>query len=220
VVRRRRARHARVVFGTGGSVPAVHEVMPPGVTSGTPDVQPPGLVVANSSSSPGVVAYDTTGWPTDSDNGPAAKALGHTHVPGPVVRSVIPPVGRDHNAVWANCGVYDEPLPNERAVHNLEHGAVWITYQPSLPASEVSELLAFAGRQSVVADTGSRYVDLSPYPGLASPIVISSWGFQLRVSSPSDPRLQRFVDAFRANSHYTPEYAGPCTGGVGRPLSS
>jgi hypothetical protein len=101
--------------------------MPPGVTSGTPDVQPPGLVVANSSSSPGVVAYDTTGWPTDSDNGPAAKALGHTHVPGPVVRSVIPPVGRDHNAVWANCGVYDEPLPNERAVHNLEHGAVWIT---------------------------------------------------------------------------------------------
>jgi hypothetical protein len=105
-------------------------------------------------------------------------------------------------------------------VHNLEHGAVWITYQPSLPASEVSELLAFAGRQSVVADTGSRYVDLSPYPGLASPIVISSWGFQLRVSSPSDPRLQRFVDAFRANSHYTPEYGGPCTGGVGRPLSS
>jgi hypothetical protein len=52
--------------------------MPPGVASGTPDVQPPGLVVANSSSSPGVVAYDTTGGPTDSDNGPAAKALGHT----------------------------------------------------------------------------------------------------------------------------------------------
>jgi hypothetical protein len=127
---------------------------------------------------------------------------------------------RSCNAVWANCGVYNEPLPNERAVHNLEHGAVWITYQPNLQASEVSELTAFVERQGVVANTGSRYIDLSPYPGITSPIVISSWGFQLRVSSPSDPRLQRFVDAFRVNSRYTPEYGAPCTGGLGTPLSS
>ena len=28
----------------------------------------------------------------------------------------------------------------------------------------------------------SRYMDLTPYPGLPAPIVISSWGFQLKVS--------------------------------------
>jgi hypothetical protein len=39
-----------------------------------------------------------------------------------------------------NCGVYDQPVPKERAVHNLEHGAVWITYSPSLPSSQVSQL--------------------------------------------------------------------------------
>jgi len=192
--------------------------MPPGVASGTSDVQPPALEVANTSGINGVVAYDTTGWPTASHNGPAAQALGHNHFPGPVTYSVSPPVGGDHNAVWANCGVYDQPLPSERAVHDLEHGAVWITYQPSLPRAEVAQLRSFEARQSVVDHKGSRYIDLSPYPGLSSPIVISSWGFQLRVSSPSDPRLQSFVDTFRVNANTTPEFGGPCTGGVGTPL--
>ena len=44
------------------------------------------------------------------------------------------------------CGIYDQPVPNERAVHNLEHGAVWIAYQPSLPKAELDELYAFFGR--------------------------------------------------------------------------
>jgi hypothetical protein len=116
-----------------------------------------------------------------------------------------------------NCGVYDEPVPNERAVHDLEHGAVWLTYQPSLPRTDVAQLRSFESRQSTLAG-GSRYVDVSPYPGLTSPIVISSWGFQLRVSSPSDPRLQRFVDTFRASDKYAPEPGGECTGGLGTPL--
>jgi hypothetical protein len=120
-----------------------------------------------------------------------------------------------------NCGVYDQPVPNERAVHNLEHGAVWITYSPSLPSSEVSQLRAFLSRQTVLNPTGaggSRYLDLTPYPGLSSPIVVSSWGFQLRLTSPTDPRLQQFVDKFRASRQYTPEYGGEWTGGVGTPL--
>ena len=137
--------------------------------------------------------------------------------------SVTPPVGGQHNATWMNCGIYDKPVPNERAVHNLEHGAVWITYRPSLPQSEVSQLRAFAEKQTMVPPAegaASRYMDLTPYPGLPSPIVISSWGFQLKVSSPADPRLQQFVDKFRASPKYTPEYGGACTGGVGTPLQT
>jgi hypothetical protein len=239
-VARQRQRHRRLRLGVGVVLVAVGiavaltvtlagggspgdggpsgEVMPPSVASGTPDLQPPALAVANTSGISGVMAYDTTGWPSDSHDGPASEALGHTHVSGPVTYSVTPPVGGDHNAVWMNCGVYSEPVPNERAVHNLEHGAVWITYDPSLPPHEVAALRAFEARQQVVDHTGSRYVDVSPYPGLPSPIVISSWGFQLRVDSSSDPRLQRFVNMFRVSSRYTPEYGGPCTGGVGSPL--
>jgi hypothetical protein len=168
----------------------------------------------------GVVASDTSGWPAASHNGPAARALPHSHVNGPVQYSVTSPMGGDHNATWMNCGIYTQPVPSERAVHNLEHGAVWITYQPSLPQSEVSQLRAFVGKQAKVSPGGapaSRYMDLTPYPGLSLPIVISSWGFQLQVSSPSDPRLQQFIDKFRASPTFTPEYGGECTGGVGTP---
>jgi hypothetical protein len=203
---------------SGGS--ASGEVMPPGV-SGTTTTQPAALTVPNTTGISGVVAYDTTGWPATSHNGPASQALGHNHVTGPVAYSVTPPAGGDHNAAWMNCGVYDQPVPSERAVHNLEHGAVWIAYSPSLPSSEVSQLRSFFARQSVLNPSGggsSRYLDLSPYPGLPSPIVATAWGFQLRLTSPGDPRLQRFVDKFRASQQYTPEYGGECTGGVGTPL--
>ena len=196
------------------------EVMPPGVT-GTATVQSAAHQVPNTSGIPGVVEYVTTGWPQTSHNGPAAQALAHDHVTGPVTYSVTPPVGGQHNATWMNCGIYDKPVPNERAVHNLEHGAVWITYRPSLPQSEVNQLRAFAVKQTMVPSSegaASRYIDLSPYPGLSSPIVISSWGFQLKFSSSADPRLQQFVNKFRASQKYTPEYGGACTGGVGTPL--
>ncbi len=203
---------------TGGGSSA--EVMPPGVTGAT-TTQPAALTVPNTTGIAGVVAYDTTGWPASSHNGPASQALGHAHVTGPVAYSVTPPVGGDHNATWMNCGVYDQPVPSERAVHNMEHGAIWITYSPTLPQSAVSQLRALFSRQTVLNPSGqggSRYLDLTPYPGLPSPIVVTSWGFQLRLTSPSDPRLPEFIDKFRVSSQYTPEYGAPCTGGVGTPL--
>ncbi len=217
---------AIVIVSSGGSHSSGtsgHEVMPAAVGGGTPVVQPAALTVPSTTGIRGVVAYDTTGWPATSHNGPAKQALGHTHVPGPVQYSVTPPVGGDHNATWMNCGVYDKPVPTERAVHNLEHGAVWITYQPSLPQSEVTQLRAFFGRQTAISPAGaskSRYVDLTPYPGLPAPIVASSWGFQLRLTSPTDPRLQQFVNTFRVSQKYTPEYGAPCVGGSGTPLET
>jgi hypothetical protein len=196
------------------------EVIPPAV-SGTTTVQAAAHQVPNTSGIPGVVEYVTTGWPAGSRNGPTAEALSHDHVTGPVTYSVTPPVGGQHNAIWMNCGIYDKPVPSERAVHNLEHGAVWITYQPTLPQSQVNELRAFVEKQTMVSPGGaSRYMDLTPYPGLSSPIVISSWGFQLKVSSTADPRLQQFVNKFRASPAYSPEYGSPCTGGAGTPLQT
>jgi Protein of unknown function (DUF3105) len=198
------------------------EVLPPGV-SGATTTEPPALAVPSTTGISGVVAYDTTGWPVDSHNGPAAQSLPRDHVAGPVKYSVTPPVGGDHNGTWMNCGVYDQPVPSERAVHNLEHGAVWITYSPSLPQSQVSQLRAFFARQAVLSPDGagsSRYIDLTPFPGLPAPIVASAWGFQLRLTSASDPRLQQFVSELRVSQQFTPEFGGPCTGGVGTPLQS
>lgn len=81
--------------------------------------------------------------------------LSRNHVSGKVNYPQTPPVGGNHNAVWLNCGIYTSPVANENAVHSMEHGAVWITYQPTLSAADVTTL------QHAVA--GKSYVVLSPY---------------------------------------------------------
>jgi hypothetical protein len=86
----------------------------------------------------------------------------------------------------------------------MEHGAVWITYQPNLPADQV-DILRKAAQQS--------YVLVSPYPGLPSPVVASAWSNQLKLDSASDPKLDQFVRYFRQGPQ-TPEPGAPCTGGT------
>ncbi len=130
------------------------------------------------------------------------------HVTGRVTYRQTPPAGGNHSSVWLNCGVYAIPVPNENAVHDLEHGAVWITYRPDLPKSEVVKLADFA--------RGQTYLDLSPYPGLSAPVVVSAWGKQLRLTGASDTRLAAFVRKYKQGPQ-TPEPGAPCTGGVGTP---
>jgi len=134
--------------------------------------------------------------------------LARNHVDTTVKYAQTPPVGGNHAPVWLNCGIYDQPVKNENAVHDMEHGAVWITYQPTLATSQISTL------KSQV--TGKTYVDLSPYPGLPAPVVASAWGKQLTLQSASDPRLAQFISAYRQGPQ-TPEPGASCTGGTGTP---
>jgi hypothetical protein len=134
--------------------------------------------------------------------------LSRDHVTGKVNYPQNPPVGGPHNAVWQNCGIYSTPVANENAVHDLEHGAVWITYQPSLSDQQVEQLRALV--------RGHDHALLSPYPGLSSPVVISAWGIQLQVKSASDPRLAAFLSKYEQGPQ-TPEPGAPCSGGTGTP---
>jgi hypothetical protein len=137
--------------------------------------------------------------------------LSRNHVTTPVTYPQNPPVGGDHNPVWLNCGVYDQPVKNENAVHSLEHGAVWITYQPTLPADQVAKLTEAA--------KGQPYVLVSPYPGLPAPVVASAWGNQVKLTSATDPRLEQFIRTFEQGPQ-TPEPGAACVGGTGTPVQS
>lgn len=136
--------------------------------------------------------------------------LARDHVQGAVTYKQTPPAGGPHSAVWQNCGIYASPVPNEDAVHSLEHGAIWITYRPDLPANQVTQLRADV--------TGQPYGLLSPYPGLPAPIVATVWGVQLTVQNASDPQLKAFIAEY-ADGSKAPEPGGECTGGNGTPLS-
>ncbi|MBO1756747.1 DUF3105 domain-containing protein [Allobranchiibius sp. CTAmp26] len=194
----------------------------PSVVTGQTTTQPKPTQVKDDSGIQGVLAWDTSGYPASGTAN--AGTIGHDHVPGPVTYAVTPPVGGPHNATWMNAGIYTKPVSTERAVHNLEHGAIWITYDPKLSAAQVNQLVAFVTKQSLIAEpalqqqgiTGqeNRYIDLTPWTSnsLPSPIVLSAWGHQLRVTSPTDPRMQKFVDTFRNSQKYTPEYGSPVDG--------
>ena len=120
-------------YAASRSSSATAEAIPPGVGGGTPLVQPAALVVPNTSGIGGVVAYDTAGRPAASRNGPAARALPHRHVNGPVQYSVTPPVGGDHNATWMNCGIYTQPVPSRYPVS--ARCTTWSTARSGSPTS-------------------------------------------------------------------------------------
>jgi hypothetical protein len=132
--------------------------------------------------------------------------LSQNHVEGDVSYPQSPPVGGDHNPVWLNCGTYREEVPVTNVVHSLEHGAVWLSYQPGASSDVVSQLEEFA--------SGNDYVVVSPYEGQESPVVATAWGLQLPLESADDPRLQAFVDKY-AQGPQTPEPGAACYGGVG-----
>ena len=133
---------------------------------------------------------------------------GNDHVDTDVVYPQSPPVGGNHSARWQTCGFYTEPVKNENAVHSLEHGAVWITFDPGLPADEITKLGALAKGQS--------HVLVSPYPGNPAPVVASAWGLQMKFGRSVDPGIAAFVKAYQ-NGPQTPEPGATCAKGVGTP---
>ncbi|OLR91250.1 DUF3105 domain-containing protein [Actinokineospora bangkokensis] len=116
-----------------------------------------------------------------------------------------PAFGGPHDATWADCQgtVYPNPVRTENMVHGLEHGAVWIAYNPDQVKGADLDLL----RSKV---ENQSYMMMSPYPGLDKPISLQSWGHQLKLDSATDERVDQFIRSLRTNTYLTPEPGGSC----------
>lgn len=159
------------------------------------------ILVSNSSSTGGTAVGDIEG--VVGFGRPSQE-----HVSGTVNYPQNPPVGGPHAGAWQNCGIYDQPVGKENAVHSMEHGAVWLTYQPDLPAPSIEQLRQLA--------RGRTFVLLAPYPGLPSAVVASAWGVQLKVDTVNDPRLAQFITKYMQGPQ-TPELGASCFGALGTP---
>ena len=157
-----------------------------------------------------LVAKRDNGASTTAGYGRVATfgGLSRNHTDSAVHYDQNPPVGGAHKPVWQNCGYYARPIHNENAVHSMEHGAVWITYQPSLPKDQVDKLAAIA--------RSGTFVLVSPYPGLPAPVIASAWGVQEWFHSAGDSGLSDFVAKYRQGPQ-TPEPGAACAGGTGTP---
>ena len=141
----------------------------------------------------------------------AYNNLPRDHSEAPQQYAQTPPAGGVHSSVPQNCGIYDQPVRNENAVHSLEHGAVWLAYRPDLPAAAVQSMRSLA--------RGHDHVLLAPYPNLPHAVVATAWGLQLPVEDASDPRLALFVTRYE-NGPQTPELNATCSGGTGTPIAN
>jgi hypothetical protein len=133
---------------------------------------------------------------------------GGDHTTDAVTYAQTPPAGGPHDPTWDDCGAYDAPVRNENAVHDLEHGTVWVTYRPDLDTTDVNFL------QSRLETLKSGKWMLSPYPDLPAPVVVTVWNAQLDLTGPHDPRLPIFL-GFYGDGHTGPEAAfASCKGGA------
>jgi hypothetical protein len=148
---------------------------------------------------------EATSAPADLDDVKVYDGLEVAHTTRDVDYPQSPPVGGPHSPVWLDCGVYDEPVRDEDAVHDLEHGTVWITYDPDTDVD-----------LSALEDALPQNGILSPYPGLDAPVVVTVWGRQLGLSGADDPRLELFIRTF-GGGETAPEPFASCAGGVRSP---
>ena len=136
------------------------------------------------------------------------EELSGVHVETAVDYDHTPPAGGPHNPAWLNCGVYDQQQTDEYAVHSLEHGAIWIAYDPGFTTDE--EIAALV---DLAPDT---YTIIAPYNGIGEAKAISAWGAQLRFTDVDDPAVQNFIDEFWRSAS-SPEPNAPCTGAITGP---
>jgi hypothetical protein len=123
-----------------------------------------------------------------------------------IIYPMTPAAGGPHHQVWQRCAgdVYTTPIDEGNAVHSLEHGAVWITYQAGTTSAEVEKLAA------KVRD--KDYLLMSPYEGQSTRISLQAWGYQLAVGSADDARIDAFIKRFRQTASMEPGV--PCSTGT------
>lgn len=124
---------------------------------------------------------------------------GREHIPEGTSHPVYtsnPPTSGPHYAQPAQAGIYDSELEDERVIHNLEHGHVWISYKPSSASAELISNL------KKVVDENSRMVILSPREANDSLIALASWTRLLKLDYFDNDKI---VDFIKTNRGHAPE---------------
>jgi len=129
--------------------------------------------------------------------GQAFENQGQTHIqPGashPAYNS-NPPTSGWHWVQPANWGIYEKPLVDEQAVHNLEHGGIWISYK-DIDDQTKADL-------ANIAKANSGSVIISPRGGNDAKIILASWTRLEKLDSYDETKVLEFI---RNNKNKSPE---------------
>ncbi len=140
----------------------------------------------------------------------------HVAVCSAVTYGTRPPSSGDHYPVWAAFQAYDTPVPEGFWVHDLEHGAIVISYNcregcaaDVAAATSLFDTLPDDPTCDMTGD-GVRHRDIvTPDPKLDVPIAASAWGWTLRARCYDPVAFKAF-----AEKHYGQGREDLCDQGV------
>lgn len=72
-----------------------------------------------------------------------------------------PPSGGWHYALTAKKRFYNEPVPDEYVIHNLEHGDVWIAYHPRVSEEAKDALKKFSFAKVIITPREQNDTDIA-----------------------------------------------------------
>lgn len=103
-----------------------------------------------------------------------------------------PPSSGQHWSTPAGCGFYTESLPDERIVHNMEHGNVVVSYNFTNPA-QTTELRQALDDVDLFEDWGVA----RPYDRIADgQVALTAWGRVHTMTGVNPGEIERFFEAF------------------------
>ena len=122
---------------------------------------------------------------------PILQSVSHVPEGKKVGYSDAPPTSGEHWSRPASCGFYTEDLPDERIVHNLEHGNIVVSYNFTNPA-QVTGLRDALEDIELFDDWGVA----RPYDRIADgQVAIAAWGHLHIMNGVSPGELALFFEA-------------------------
>ncbi|MBQ12344.1 MAG: hypothetical protein CMJ45_12450 [Planctomyces sp.] len=106
--------------------------------------------------------------------------------------STSPPTSGDHWSTPASCGFYEDGLPDERIVHNLEHGNIVISYNLS-GKDEVDQLKDALDdvELSEIWGVTRSYVGIS-----SGTVALAAWGVMDKMEGVDAERINTFFETY------------------------
>jgi hypothetical protein len=109
--------------------------------------------------------------------------------------TALPPTSGPHFGQVATAGMRNEEIPDGHLIHNLEHGDIWISYNPAVSETIVDELRQFLDGKVVITPRSMNEQD----------IVLAAWGrldsFNIEESGLPEERIRDFIKRYK--------YSGP-----------
>jgi len=112
----------------------------------------------------------------------------------PIRYDSTPPIGGAHWPAPAAWGVSSTTIPDERAVHNLEHGGIVVSYN-AIPADDLARLKALPA--TLPRDKFNEVkVVIHPYDRIpAGTLVLTAWGWREPLAAYDEVKVRAFIEA-------------------------